>query len=181
MAFQNMKKTCQISRLKRNLLLFQSKKLRSARLLTTTIIVVTLSFFASHQSAGLANSLKTYSILVEGKTIQVEVANSRETRKIGLMGRPSIADNGGMLFVFPGDQHVSMWMKNTLVDLTAVFIDARGSVVNIEHMHRKTLTSHRSREPVRFVLEISSDSLLANEIAVGSFVDGLSRIPTAID
>jgi uncharacterized membrane protein (UPF0127 family) len=146
-----------------------------------TIIVVTLTFFASHQSVGLANSLKTYPILVEGKTLQVEVAHSRETRKIGLMGRTSIPADGGMLFVFPEDQHVSMWMKNTLVDLTAAFIDARGSVVNIEHMHRKTLTSHRSGEPVRFVLEISSDSLLAKDISVGSVVDGLSRIPAAID
>ena len=140
-----------------------------------------LIFVASHQSAGLANSLKTYSILVEDKTLQVEVANSRETREIGLMGRTSIPADGGMLFVFPEDQHVSMWMKNTLVDLTAVFIDARGSVVNIEHMRRKTLTSHRSGKPVRFVLEISSDSLLANDIAIGSFVDGLSRIPEAVD
>jgi uncharacterized membrane protein (UPF0127 family) len=176
-----MKKTCQISRFNRNLLLFQSKRLRNARLFTMTTIVATLTFFASHQSVGLANSPKTYPILVEGNTLQVEVANSRETRKIGLMGRPSIADNSGMLFVFPEDQHVSMWMKNTLVDLTAVFIDAHGSVVNIEHMHRKTLTSHQSRVPVRFVLEISSDSRLANEIAVGSFVDGLSRIPAAFD
>ena len=176
-----MKKIHQNSRFQRNLLLFQSAILRSARLIIKTIIVVILTFFALHQSVGIANSLKTYPIFVEGKTLQVEVANSRETRKIGLMGRTSIATDGGMLFVFPEDQHVSMWMKNTLVNLTAVFIDAHGYVVNIEHMHRKTLTSHRSREPVRFVLEISSDSLLANEIAVGSFVDGLSRLPTAID
>ena len=138
-------------------------------------------FVALHYSAGLANSLKTYPILVEGKTLQVEVANSHETRKIGLMDRTSIATDGGMLFVFPEDQHVSMWMKNTLMNLTAVFIDAHGSVVNIEHMRRETLTPHRSGEPVKFVLEISSDSLLAKEITVGGFVDGLSRIPDAVD
>jgi uncharacterized membrane protein (UPF0127 family) len=176
-----MKKNHQISKFQRNPSLFESKILRSGRLITKTIIVAMLIFVASHQSAGLANSLKTYSILVEDKTLQVEVANSRETRKIGLMGRTSIPADGGMLFVFPEDQHVSMWMKNTLVDLTAVFIDARGSVVNIEHMRRKTLTSHRSGKPVRFVLEISSDSLLAKDISVGSVVDGLSRIPPALD
>ena len=176
-----MKKIHLNSRFQRNLSCLQTTILRSGRLITKTIIVAMLIFVASHQSAGLANSLKTYSILVEDKTLLVEVANSRETRKIGLMGRTSIPADGGMLFVFPEDQHVSMWMKNTLVDLTAVFIDARGSVVNIEHMRRKTLTSHRSGKPVRFVLEISSDSLLANDIAIGSFVDGLSRIPAAID
>ena len=176
-----MKKIHQIRRIQPNLSLFQSTTLRSARLITKIIIVVMLIFAASHQSVAIANSPKTYPILVEGKTLQVEIANSHETRKIGLMGRTSIPAEGGMLFVFPEDQHVSMWMKNTLINLTAVFIDAHGYVVNIEHMHRKTLTSHRSGEPVRFVLEISSDSLLANEIAVGSFVDGLSRLPTAID
>ena len=176
-----MKKIHQIRRIKSNLSLFQSTTLRSARLITKIIIVAMLTFAASHQSVAIANSPKTYPILVEGKTLQVEIANSHETRKIGLMGRTSIPAEGGMLFVFPEDQHVSMWMKNTLVNLTALFIDAHGSVVNIEHMHRKTLTSHRSGKPVRFVLEISSDSLLAKKITVGSVVDGLSRIPAAID
>ena len=176
-----MKRIHQNSRFQRNLLLFQSAILRSGRLITKTIIVAIPIFVASHHSAGLANSLKTYPILVEGKTLQVEVANSHETRKIGLMDRTSIATDGGMLFVFPEDQHVSMWMKNTLVNLTAVFIDAHGSVVNIEHMRRETLTPHRSGEAVKFVLEISSDSPLAKEITVGSVVDGLSRIPEAVD
>ena len=176
-----MKKIHQIRRIQPNLSLFQSTTLRSARLITKIIIVAMLTFAASHQSVAIANSPKTYPILVDGKTLQVEIANSHETRKIGLMGRTSIPAEGGMLFVFPEDQHVSMWMKNTLVNLTALFIDAHGSVVNIEHMHRKTLTSHRSGKPVRFVLEISSDSLLAKEITVGSFVDGLSRIPAAVD
>lgn len=176
-----MKRVHQNSRFQRNLLLFQSAILRSGRLITKTIIVAIPIFVASHHYAGFANSPKTYPILVEGKTLQVEIANSHETRKIGLMGRTSIPAEGGMLFVFPEDQHVSMWMKNTLVNLTALFIDAHGSVVNIEHMHRKTLTSHRSGKPVRFVLEISSDSLLAKKITVGSVVDGLSRIPAAID
>ena len=176
-----MKKIHQIPRIQPNFSLFQSTILRSGRLITKAIIVAMLIFAASQQSVGFANSPKTYPISVEGKTLQVEIANSHETRKIGLMGRTSIPADGGMLFVFPEDQHVSMWMKNTLVNLTALFIDAHGSVVNIEHMHRKTLTSHRSGKPVRFVLEISSDSLLAKEITVGSFVDGLSRIPAAVD
>src|SRR5690606_18293913 len=57
----------------------------------------------------------------------VELALTPEEQMRGLMFREELADDGGMLFVFPDEQHRAFWMKNTLVPLDMVFIRADGT------------------------------------------------------
>jgi len=87
--------------------------------------------------------------------IQAEVAQTPEQRSTGLMFRPTMGPNEGMLFAFeePGQQ--CFWMKNTLLPLSVAFVADDGSVVNIESMKPQTLDSHCSKKPVRFVLEMN--------------------------
>ena len=87
--------------------------------------------------------------------INAELASSPQQREIGLMFRPAMPANDGMLFVFerPGQQ--CFWMKNTLIPLSVAFLADDGSVVNIENMRPQTLDSHCSTKPVRFVLEMN--------------------------
>src|SRR5262245_10721044 len=60
--------------------------------------------------------------------IQAEVANTLETRMVGLMHRKKLGANSGMLFVFPDVARHCMWMKNTLVPLSVAFIDESGVI-----------------------------------------------------
>ena len=87
--------------------------------------------------------------------INAELATTPQQREIGLMMRPSMAVNDGMLFVFerPGQQ--CFWMKNTLIPLDAAFVDDGGAIVNIAHMKPQTLDGHCSEKPVRYVLEMN--------------------------
>jgi hypothetical protein len=87
--------------------------------------------------------------------IQAELATTPEQREIGLMNRPSMNANDGMLFVFerPGQQ--CFWMKNTLIPLSVAFLADDGSVVNVDDMAPQTLDGHCSTKPVRFVLEMN--------------------------
>jgi uncharacterized membrane protein (UPF0127 family) len=55
--------------------------------------------------------------------IELEVAGTAEQQMMGLMYRPTLADNRGMLFVFPSSQPVKFWMKNVPVALDMVFIE----------------------------------------------------------
>ena len=59
---------------------------------------------------------------IGAKAIQLEVAKTSQEQEIGLMGRTSLADDRGMLFVFSPARPTQFWMKNTLLNLDMVFL-----------------------------------------------------------
>ena len=87
--------------------------------------------------------------------IHAQVALSPREKEIGLMFRKEMPAGEGMLFVFdrPGVQ--CFWMKNTLLPLTAAFVDDDGTIVNLADMQPLSEDSHCSRKPVRYVLEMN--------------------------
>ena len=104
--------------------------------------------------------------------IHAEVADDEREREIGLMHRPRMATSDGMVFVFeqPGVQ--CFWMRNTLIPLSAAFIDDSGTIVNIEDMKPQTDDSHCSKKPVRFVLEMNKGWFDKRGLKTGSVVRG---------
>lgn len=64
----------------------------------------------------------------------LEVASSSLELQRGLMGRTHLTDTEGMLFVFDREELWAVWMKDTLIDLDAVWIDSSGTVVHVETM-----------------------------------------------
>jgi hypothetical protein len=78
----------------------------------------------------------TLYIVQDGKRIalSVEIANTTETRSHGLMFRPSLPENTGMLFVFDEDGKWGFWMKNTLIPLSIGFIDRSWRLLEVQDM-----------------------------------------------
>jgi len=103
---------------------------------------------------------------------QVEVADSDEERRIGLMYRTSLPENGGMLFDFSDEDRVqSMWMKNTLIPLDMAFIAKDGRIVRIEAMTTpRSLASISSGAPVAAVLEVAGGRFEALGVKAGDIV-----------
>ncbi len=108
--------------------------------------------------------------------IDAEFAQTAEQREIGLMFRPVMGANEGMLFAFerPGQQ--CFWMKNTLIPLDAAFVADDGAIINIEHMKPRTLDGHCSEKPVRFVLEMNDGWFAKRGIKPGSRLKGLPAV-----
>ncbi|MDR7148602.1 uncharacterized membrane protein (UPF0127 family) [Hydrogenophaga palleronii] len=86
--------------------------------------------------------------------IQTQVASTPQQRAVGLMHRVDMPTNEGMLFVFEQPAVQCFWMKNTLLPLTAAFVQDDGTVVNLADMQPRSLDSHCSAKPVRYVLEM---------------------------
>jgi uncharacterized protein len=104
--------------------------------------------------------------------IDTQLALTPEQREIGLMFRREMPQQEGMLFVFeqPGTQ--CFWMKNTLLPLTAAFIDDNGVIINLADMKPQTTDSHCSNKPVRYVLEMNVGWFAKKGIKAGSKLGG---------
>jgi uncharacterized membrane protein (UPF0127 family) len=86
--------------------------------------------------------------------IRAEVAADGATRSKGLMMRPRLGANEGMLFVFADKAGHCFWMKNTLIPLSIAFLDDDGTIVNIEDMQPHKEDSHCPVRPIRYALEM---------------------------
>jgi uncharacterized membrane protein (UPF0127 family) len=105
----------------------------------------------------------------------VEVAKTPEQETIGLMFRPSVPPDGGMLFDWKEPRESQMWMRNTLVPLDMVFINEDGTIRSIaEDTVPESLAVIDSHGPVRATLELAGGTTARLDIRVGDKV--LQRI-----
>ena len=124
-----------------------------------------------------ADPLLTYPLKIRGHEIRAELAHTEATRRQGLMHRERLAENGGMIFVYPVPEMTAMWMKNTPVPLSVAFIDARGRILNIEDMQPFTEDAHASRGPAAYSLEMNKGWFARRGIKAGDRVEGLGGLP----
>lgn len=86
----------------------------------------------------------------------VFMAEQNAQRARGLMFVTEMPDDVGMLFVYPQERRISMWMKNTLIPLDMLFVDGAGTVVHVaENATPGSLATISSEQPARAVLEIN--------------------------
>lgn len=126
---------------------------------------------------GWADPLLTYPLRIGEHPIRAELANTPETRRKGLMFRERLADGSGMIFIFPGEQRISMWMKNTPIPLSVAFLDSGGRILNIEDMQPQSEQSHSSAGPAKYALEMNQGWFEKRRIRPGERVTGLERLP----
>ena len=87
------------------------------------------------------------------------------------MFRRSLAADAGMLFDFGAARPASFWMRNTLIPLDMLFIDAEGHVADI-HERAVPLSEDpiESKVPVRAVLEVNGGTVSRLGIKLGDVV-----------
>ena len=101
----------------------------------------------------------------------VEVATTPAQMEQGLMFRRSLAPDAGMLFDYGAPSAAMMWMKNTLIPLDMLFVDAQGRIVNI---HQRavpgSLETISAAAPVRAVIELNGGTAARLGIRAGDRV-----------
>jgi len=87
----------------------------------------------------------------------VEIANTPDSRQIGLMCRETLKIEQGMLFIFNDSKIRSFWMKNTLIPLDIIFIDENLNIINIHKNTTPLLENivYKSDLPAKYVLELN--------------------------
>lgn len=94
-----------------------------------------------------------------------DLAISIKDRVKGLMGR-TLSEKEGMLFIFPHKGMHAIWMMGMKQSIDIVFIDDDKKVVNIARavsplgLNPLTWQSYFPHEPVRYILELSPNSLV---------------------
>ncbi|MBS4019565.1 MAG: DUF192 domain-containing protein [Dechloromonas sp.] len=109
--------------------------------------------------------------------IEAEVAAQDRHRQVGLMHRPTMPVQRGMLFVFPQANTHCMWMRNTFIPLSVAFLDEEGRIINIEDMTPHSEDNHCARRPARYALEMNRGWFVQRGITPGSKLRGLERAP----
>lgn len=108
-----------------------------ARLLFVAVLGIASACGARNPSAGASGSAPAVQpsgprvTFPDGTVIHVEVASDEATREQGLMYRDQLPDDRGMIFLFPRPGVYPFWMKNTLIPLDMIWIDADHRVVHI--------------------------------------------------
>ena len=132
--------------------------------------------------AAVAANLPHDVLLVETASSQyrfdVEIADDPAERAEGLMYRQTLADNAGMLFLYPQPQPVQFWMKNTVLSLDIVFVRADGTIARIAAdatpMSEDLIPSG---EPVRAVLEVKAGTMRGLGVKVGDRLRNATYFP----
>lgn len=113
--------------------------------------------------------------------VQAEIAETPQAREIGLMHRASLPEEAGMLFIYPEEQALSFWMKDTRIPLSIAFISAQGVITEILDMDPprpgEPPRTYTSRGLSRYALEVNQGWFRRKGIEPGARVrvEGLGR------
>lgn len=97
-------------------------------------------------------------IEINGVELTVDIADEPQEQTQGLSGRESMAEDQGMLFIFPQSISPGFWMKEMKFSLDIIWIDQNGMIVGIEkNIAPETYpNTFFPPSPIKYVLEVNA-------------------------
>ena len=108
----------------------------------------------------------------EIKQIDIETALTDEQHEQGLMFRKSMDESRGMLFVFPGSQPRSFWMRNTYIPLDIIYVSQEKEIVKIvKNAVPRSEKSLLSEKDAMYVVEVIGGFCDKYKITEGDLIE----------
>lgn len=160
--------------------------LARSSLITMLLVVTACSQPAGHSAAESGAAPRStpvplpQAVLPDGFSLNLELALTPEEISNGLMFRPSLAENRGMLFLFDQPRLPAFWMKNMLIPLDLVFLDETGAVVDViadvQPCATEPCPNYPPSSPAQAVLEINAGAAAAHGLEIGTPIR-FERVP----
>lgn len=142
------------------------------------LIAVAFLFTCAKQPSPPAQETKTMPVqsgprivLPDGFAYSVEIANTDDLRAQGLMYRDQLKPATGMIFFFAEDGVYPFWMKNTMIPLDMIWIDANKRVAHVKSdvppCKIENCPSYDPGVPARYVLELAAGEAAKHRLKAG--------------
>ncbi len=115
-----------------------------------------------------------YNLVIEKNSgekinLRVEIANTEIERGQGLSDRPSLAEQEGLLFVFPTADTYSFWTKDMHFAIDIIWLDDNWQIVDITpNLAPETFPKTFSpSSPAHYVLEVNAGFSATHNLNIG--------------
>src|SRR5258708_27749684 len=115
--------------------------------------------------------LQTMKLWLGSEEVVSELALTEIQQRTGMMFRTNMEENAGMLFVFGGPHRASFWMMNTVLPLSAAYIDSEGVILEIHDFQpRNTNEVVAASSRVQYVLETNQGWFKRHNVREGMLI-----------
>ncbi|MFP4567337.1 MAG: DUF192 domain-containing protein [Candidatus Woesearchaeota archaeon] len=130
-------------------------------------MLITLIFTACNTTQKLNCENKIH---INTDSWKIDLAQTEQEQRQGLMNIESMPENKGMLFIFEDEKKQAFWMKNTLIPLDIIWINSNYEIIHIETAEPCTSEPckiYTPTENAKYVLEINAGLTEQKNIELG--------------
>lgn len=139
-------------------------------------LLLVVCLFTTSSLAADKIEFKITHVQINEQSYKLELAKTYEERQLGLMFRTSLQDYFGMLFIYPKPGYHRIWMKNTLIPLTVIWLDVNEVVIGIKKLQpcvAGSCPSYGFNKHSSYVIELNSSN---NDFSIGDSIPGLQSL-----
>lgn len=130
------------------------------------------------------NTISSLQMKVGEKTLNVEIADTKDKLERGLSGWEKLGENEGMLFVIPKDSQPGFWMKEMKFSIDIIWIKDNQMVELSENLPipdgqtpPDNLPKYYPKQPIDYVLEVNAGWTRKNGIKPGTVIELPQSLP----
>jgi uncharacterized membrane protein (UPF0127 family) len=147
------------------------------KIVCRTTFTTTLILISSLQSLVAAEIIFSKTkLLINSHIYSLEIAKTQDQRQHGLMFRKKLASKNGMVFVYPNSNIHYIWMKNTKIKLTVIWVNKDGEVLSIKRLEpclQDPCKIYGLKQPSRYIIELNHQT---HDIKIGDQISGLDKL-----